>query len=96
MCVRYIRGSTRKDAWDRSFSVRVRRFRTCAMLRRLAGGLVLPSCNNLGHRSALSVAEQGQKPEKPENAGGFRGPGMSTGQENQTALQRFAQLFLVA
>ena len=24
MCVRYIRGSTRKDAWDRSFSVRVR------------------------------------------------------------------------
>ena len=93
MCVRYIRGSTRKDAWDRSFSVRVRRFRTCAMLRRLAGGLVLPSCNHLGHGSALSVAEQGQK---PENAGGFRGAGVSTGQQNQTALQRFAQLFLVA
>ena len=66
------------------------------MLLRLAGELVLSSCNHLGHGSALSVAEQGQKPEKPENAGGFRGPGMSTGQQNQTALQRFAQLFLVA
>ena len=57
---------------------------------------MLPGCNHLGHGSALSVAEQGQKPENPENAGGFRGAGVSTGQQNQTALQRFAQLFLVA